>query len=298
MKTSRRHELKFGHLLIAENGKPCMAALSDCYSRATRWSSAVFRLLVGLMLLGAFTFGVADGSGAPSYLLNEGFEGPGFENTGWTKIGTPDEDYTATALDGLQSLHCLAGQQISRSFSTSNSFYFYCKARFISLPTFQGIMFWRNGFGNTMAELYFNNDFGNIELIHGSVIVRSTNLFVSGTTYDLWIEWTKGTGTDGTMKLFIATDSIKPQNPQVSIANGDGGAIERFILGPKTPAGGVFFFDLFLYPPPPIGNNPGGTKNHPPPIPGVPNQTITEGTPPGPLPFTVNDVKTLDREGG
>ncbi len=269
-----------------------MAALSDCHSRATRWSSAVFRLLVGLMLLGAFTFGVADGSGAPSYILNEGFEGPGFENTGWTKIGTPDEDYTATALDGLQSLHCLAGQQISRSFSTSNSFYFYCKARFISLPTFQGIMFWRNGFGNTMAELYFNNDFGNIELIHGSVIVRSTNLFVSGTTYDLWIEWTKGTGTDGTMKLFIATDSIKPQNPQVSIANGDGGAIERFILGPESPARGDVVFDLVLYSDSPIGDNPGGSQNHPPSISRVSNQTITEGTSTGPLAFTVNDVET------
>src|SRR5882762_888683 len=180
---------------FADDRKLRTIAMSGDRPRALKRSKAHFNLLVGLLLLGCLMFAAAHVSGAPSYLLSEGFEGPGFENTGWTKIGTPDEDYTATALDGLQSLHCLAGQQISRTFSTSNSFYFYCKARFISLPTFQGIMFWRNGFGTTMAEMYFNNDFGNIELIHGSVIVRSTNLFVSGTTYDLWIEWTKGTGT-------------------------------------------------------------------------------------------------------
>src|SRR3954470_15505630 len=108
----------------------------------------------------------ARAAGAPSYLLSEGFEGVGFENPGWTKTGTPDEDYATGALDGLQSLRCLGGQQIARSFPFSDSFYFYSKVRFLSLPTFQGLIFWRNTFGNTVAELYFNNTFGNVELIH------------------------------------------------------------------------------------------------------------------------------------
>src|SRR5258706_2448938 len=254
-------------------------------------------LVAGLALIAAvagmeWLSGTALAGDPPSYLLGEGFEGAGFENTGWTKIGSPDEDYTTTPLDGLQSLHCLAGQQISRAFSFSDSFYFYCKMRFISLPTFQGLMFWRNALGSTMAEFYFNNDFGNMELIHGSVIVLSSNLFTIDTTYDVWIEWTRGTGADGTMKLFVATDGIKPANPQVSIANGNGGAIDRFVLGPENPARGDVIFDLILVDDVPIGDNPGGSQNHPPSISRISNQTIIEGSSTGPIAFAVDDVET------
>src|ERR1041385_6132461 len=139
------------------------------------WNSIMSLLLTGLSacLLEA-TSEEARGADAPSYLLSEGFEGVGFENPGWTKTGTPDEDYGTGPLDGLQSLRCLGGQQIARSFAFSDSFYFYSKVRFLSLPTFQGLIFWRNAFGNTVAELYFNNTFGNMELIHGSTIVTSS----------------------------------------------------------------------------------------------------------------------------
>src|SRR6476661_8589711 len=37
------------------------------------------------------------------YFLKEGFEGPGFENSGWLKHGNPNEDYTNTVLHGAES---------------------------------------------------------------------------------------------------------------------------------------------------------------------------------------------------
>jgi len=56
------------------------------------------------------------------YLLSEDFEGTGFENPGWTPVGTPNPDYTTTVLHGLQSLNCVGAQQIYRTFSFSNAF--------------------------------------------------------------------------------------------------------------------------------------------------------------------------------
>src|SRR3954471_23055769 len=74
-----------------------------------------------LLPLGTLADAVATDHNASTYVLAEDFEGPGFENTGWFKTGTPDEDYTTIALHGAQSLHCVGGQYISRGIAFSNS---------------------------------------------------------------------------------------------------------------------------------------------------------------------------------
>ena len=54
--------------------------------------------------------------GATEYLLSEGFEGPGFENSGWTKLGDANEDFSGIALQGQESLNLIGHQQIFRPF--------------------------------------------------------------------------------------------------------------------------------------------------------------------------------------
>ena len=101
----------------------------------------------------SFNLVVSPSGGGATYLLSEDFEGTGFENTGWTKVGTPNVDYTNTVLHGLQSLNCTGGQQIYRTFAFSNSFYLYYKVRFVTLPTYQVLMDWRDVNLNTAIEM-------------------------------------------------------------------------------------------------------------------------------------------------
>src|SRR4026209_2392466 len=55
---------------------------------------------------------------AQSYLLNEGFEGAAYENSGWTAFSIIDPDYAANALAGSQSLRCSGtSSYIQRSFA-------------------------------------------------------------------------------------------------------------------------------------------------------------------------------------
>src|SRR5947207_11132376 len=87
--------------------------------------SRISKVLVWFVFLSIFEFSfvgppelLAEPVSVPgnvsSYVLSEDFEGPGFENTGWFKTGTPDEDYATAPLHGAQSLHCLGGQYIYR----------------------------------------------------------------------------------------------------------------------------------------------------------------------------------------
>lgn len=242
-------------------------------------------VLVSVLFL-FFSLDSVPGASA-DYLLSEGFEGPGFENSGWIKFGDPDEDFSGIALQGQQSLNCVGHQQIFRNFSASNSFNLYMKMRFTTIPSFQGLLFWRNSSVNTVAEMYMNN--GSVELIHGHVIHTSASIFTTNITYDVWIEWTKGSGADGTMKLFVATDGNKPPTPQLEITDGNGGEISRFELGPEG-FGGNIIFDHLLYAENPIGSSPEG--NAPPLISQIPQQTITPDSTTGPLPFIVTDYET------
>lgn len=45
--------------------------------------------------------------------------------------------------------------------------------------------------------------------------------FAVGTEYYVWCDWTAGTGTNGTMYLYVATSTTKPGSPTASITTGD-----------------------------------------------------------------------------
>ena len=113
-------------------------------------------------------------------------------------------------------------------------------------------MDWRNSDLNTVVEMYING--GNCTMSHGTASATSSTAFVTGTTYDVWIEWTKGTGSNGTLKLFIATNGVKPATAAASVINGTGGATSRFTLGPES--SGNVIFDRILVSDVPIGSSP------------------------------------------
>jgi len=161
------------------------------------------------------------------------------------------------------------------------------KARFITLPTYQVLLDWRDSSLNTAIEMYMNG--GTVDMSHGQVNGRSSTSFAVGVTYDLWIEWTKGTAANGTLKLFISSNGTKPAVPEVNIANGNGGVANRFTLGPES--SGNVIFDQILVDDIPIGSNPGNAANQPPTISDITNQITPLSAAVGPIPFTIGDAQ-------
>jgi len=190
---------------------------------------------------------------APAYLLTEGFEGPGYENSDWIEHGAPNPDYTAIVLHGSQSLNCAGEQYLERPFAFTSSFYLYFKVRWNVWGDYNSIIYWDDPDWNIVAGLYADDN--RLEVDHGSAYAVGTTTIVANTTYHLWVEWTKGTGNNGTMKLFISTTGVKPATPEANITAGNGGATQRIYIGP-TSSGPNVIFDRILVDDVPIGSNP------------------------------------------
>ena len=190
---------------------------------------------------------------APTYLLAEGFEGAGFENTGWTKSGAPNENYTNVVLNGAQSLNCVGAQFVQRSFSFSTNFYLYFQARWNVWMDYGNVIYWDDPSFNTAAALYADDN--RLEIIHGTAAAYGTTVLTTGTTYHVWVEWTKGTGVNGTLKLFTSTTGVKPAAAEASLTTGNGAATARMYLGP-TSTGPNVIFDRLLVDDVPIGSSP------------------------------------------
>ena len=75
------------------------------------------------------TFTVKVEPGAPTLLLNEGFEPKGYENSGWFEVGTPNEDYATVRLADTQSLRAPGGHQVYRSFTNATNLHLYTQVQ-------------------------------------------------------------------------------------------------------------------------------------------------------------------------
>jgi glucose/arabinose dehydrogenase len=224
---------------------------------------------------------------APTYLLAEGFEGTGFENTGWTRNGAPNENYTNLVLHGAQSLNCAGAQYIQRTFSFATSFNLYLRVRWNTWSDYSSVIYWDNASYSTAALLYADNN--RLQILHGSVLANGTTVIAANTTYHVWVEWTRGTGANGSMKLFMATNGTKPASPEAAITTGTGAATQRMYFGP-TGSGPNAIFDRLLVDDVPIGNVLDG--NQPPTISDIANQVINQDSSAGPISFTVGDTET------
>src|SRR5882672_6141687 len=148
---------------------------------------------------------------AQSYLLSEGFEGAGFENTGWTPVGSIDPNYTASPLAGAQSLRCNGtSSYIQRAFVRSNDFYGYFQVRWLTLAPFKYVINWVDGDANSIAWVVTEGFPNRFRIGHGGNSVVGSTVLDTNITYHVWVEWMRGTGADGTMNLFMSTNGVKP----------------------------------------------------------------------------------------
>lgn len=211
-------------------------------------------------------------SGSPpsavSYDFTETFEGSqtdsqtetGYDNTGWTSStasNTPRDTTSPSPLAGTYSWRSATSGILSRTITTTGEFHWYCIIN-LQTATANELMFELReaGAANVGAVRLRATDTVRIEHPSGTTVSSnaSNGTLAANTTYHLWIDWAKGTGSNGTMALYIATTATKPGSPTLSMTNGTSTADAttwRFI----GPTAGVIDNIVFDYNTT-IGSNP------------------------------------------
>ncbi|HXI53712.1 MAG TPA: Ig-like domain-containing protein, partial [Candidatus Saccharimonadales bacterium] len=189
----------------------------------------------------------------PTYLLVEGFEGRGLENAGWILHGAPDPDYTVAPLQGAQSLYMAGEDCLERAFAPGNQVSFYFQIRWNAWRDRRNILYWDDARLNLVGELYATNH--RLEISHGTSSCMGTNQIRLNTTYHVWVDWVRGTGSNGTMQLFLNTTNAKPSRAEAALTTGNGGLPAHFYLGPMR-RGPSVIIDRFLIDDVPIGSHP------------------------------------------
>lgn len=167
-------------------------------------------------ILTAISSGYAPASG-PSYFFSERFEGTGYQNT-WTESGTGtiDEDYTTSPLEGSQSLRIAASTQQPITVVTFSSDqaelwgYFRFRINTASFLANKPIFVLRNSSATTVGSITVNTDNGILPTNGtggGSVTVDK---MVTGSNYNIWWHYKKGTGADGIFSCAFSATGTEP----------------------------------------------------------------------------------------
>jgi hypothetical protein len=222
-----------------------LAYIIACFYLSTSWVAAGF-------ILNPYRLA----SSGSSFLLQEGFEGTGYENT-WTEsaTGTVDEDNTGTVIAGSQSLRVNLSAQTGStyaSFAAQSSL--FVKFRFRVASTNGGNqVFATIRDGTTVLATY--------TMAGASRVLRATAAGGSnGTSSDavpvdtdlyVWIEYEAGPGTLSVARIGWATTDSKPSLASTGAKSGvststsapAGTSADRLYLGNTGTGTMECFFD-------------------------------------------------------
>jgi len=170
------------------------------------------------------TYSVAAVTPAPAYLLSEGFEGTGYENT-WIETGTPDEDYTGVALDGSQSLLINPNNATMNTFTTfteQSELWVYFMMHVVDRDTNNArILLSVTDAATNVISMVEAINTGTLRITHGSAeSSKSVAKLTNGVTYHVWVYYKAGTGSDGLASLSFDTTATKPGAPNCAITTG------------------------------------------------------------------------------
>ena len=189
----------------------------------------------------SFVITVEGGTGGPTYLFSENFEGPGYENEGWFEVGNPDENFSRLRLDGRYSLLTELGSQSYRELGGATDFYLSFLFRWRELNANHTIIDLSDSTGNPAG--FFWATPGRLHLSHGGATSSAPFSYSRHTRYNVWIDWAAGNGSDGVMSLYIADSPTKPAMPLVKITTGNGQPAQRIYFGGAAPDSPSISFD-------------------------------------------------------
>jgi hypothetical protein len=183
-------------------------------------------------------------------LFQENFEGTGTPD-GWTTInstGTIDYDSTTSPLAGSQSLRLNPsgnpGVSVYKGFTAPSTTYVRLMLRWSGTPgdnvDYVKLM---DSSGNQVASFTIRST-GGTRIYHGST-VEGGPATTAGTIYYVWIDYTAGSGSNGTMSLRISTTTTKPASADATITAGTSTAgCARLWLGVDNNTDYVDFDDV------------------------------------------------------
>ena len=222
----------------------------------------------GLLLSGRAPSG---GGAAPTYLIEEYFEGTGYDHPTWTEIlggGLVNEDNTTIVLDGAQSLRVTNanGGNLSyayKGFTARGECFAYCKF-FPNANTSGNKEFFKlaDNLGNTLASV----------TLLSSGALRVSNVVQSNTTvstltlgqgYGVWLYYATNSGGFRTASVGFDPSLIRPtsgnQFAQITTTAASATAIAEIhvgVTGGDFSDGADFIFDRVLMDDVQIGDNP------------------------------------------
>jgi hypothetical protein len=195
--------------------------------------------------------------------VTENFEGTGTP-AGWTvDSGSPNFDQATTGLS-LEASQCLfidgeTGQEeASVSFTDTDDCYVYMMFRWEDLNTATRRQFALKNNSTTVCEVACPTtptQWGVFDTVSG---VQGSASLSADTTYHVWFERIKGTGSNEIIRLYFSTDGIKPGSPEANKTNGTGtGQVNKFTAGTWGAGGGNMYFDkIRISRTTPFGSNP------------------------------------------
>lgn len=160
------------------------------------------------------------GGGAPTYLLEQNFDTAGVP-TDWNNSGA-NFDYTATVLEGTQSLQTPSGSQafLNEIFNLTE-FWGYWMLRRVSWAGDPATIFAAYSSGYT-SELTVDVAADSLRVASGTTESTVTTT-ADTTTYHVWMHALKGTGANATVEVWFSTTTTKPadaSNGHAKITNG------------------------------------------------------------------------------
>lgn len=186
------------------------------------------------------------------FMLNERFEGPGYENPDWFEVGDPDQAFNSQPMEGNFGLNTSYGAQSFREFGGLTGINLAFELSWRELTSSHTIVDVSDLEGQPAGFLWFAN--GQIRISHGDASARFPFIPELGQRYFLWLEWTAVAPNSGAMRLYLSSSGIKPAAPSAVINTGTGSAVNRVYFGGAAPDSPSLLFDNISLGETPLGD--------------------------------------------
>lgn len=204
-----------------------------------------------------------NGAAAPSEctgkLICQNFEGTGYDNSeSWTEtIGTngiiDEDDTTATVLRGSQQLKIYSGDNGKTSstyagFTVDSDTTTYAHFRYKTTdatPSADRIIATIRATTEILCTVYLETTSEFAVIASGGTKANGTTTSSDNTMFHIWVEYTEGTGSNGTCSLYVSATATKPSVEASSTDGASTATPNRFYLqqGSGSSTG---FFDQVL----------------------------------------------------
>jgi hypothetical protein len=155
------------------------------------------------------------------YLVNTGFEETAGTPTGWA--GSADFDSTLIVLQGSQScsVSAITSKDAYVTFTGQSDLWGFYAFQMTTLANFPHICLLKTAAGADILQIRALNT-GAIRVYDGGgeAGTGATDLAAS-TTYYMWFHYTKGSGSNGIIVIYLSTTTTRPGSPYITISDLD-----------------------------------------------------------------------------